>query len=172
MEEDGLTAAQRLREVGLRVTSSRIAVLESLAEGRHLEVDAIGRLARERLGSLSTQAVYDILRALVLAGLVRRIEPAGSPALFESRAGDNHHHVVCRACGTIGDVDCVRGRRPCLEPSDTHGFVIDEAEVTFWGLCPVCAASESDLSAPEEMTAVQVGRERKREKKEEEEVHA
>lgn len=135
------TAPERLRAAGLRVTSSRMAVLESLGQGRHLDVEQIGKLARARIGSLSTQGVYDILRALVLAGLIRRIEPAGSPALFESRAGDNHHHVVCRVCGAIGDVDCVRGRRPCLEPSDAHGFLIDEAEVTFWGLCPTCVAS-------------------------------
>ena len=132
---------QRLRAAGLRVTSARLAVLEALGPGDHLEVDQIGHRARARLGSLSTQAVYDVLRALGIAGLVRRVEPAGSPALFEARVGDNHHHLVCRACGAVLDVDCLRGRRPCLEPSETHGFLLDEAEVTFWGLCPSCATA-------------------------------
>jgi Fur family ferric uptake transcriptional regulator len=105
-------------------------------------------VARERLGSLSTQAVYDILRAFTEAGLVRRIEPAGSPALYETRVGDNHHHVVCRVCGTVGDVDCAVGERPCLTPSDAHGFVLDEAEITFWGLCPACAPGRAPGTSP------------------------
>ncbi len=134
-----MDAAARLKAVGLRVTATRLAVLAALGADGHMDADAVARVARERLGSLSTQAVYDSLRAFTDTGLVRRIEPAGSPALFETRAGDNHHHVVCRSCGAIGDVDCVVGLRPCLTPSDTHGFDLDEAEVTFWGKCPDCA---------------------------------
>jgi len=113
-------------------------VLEVLASGGHLTVDEIARRVRTRLGSISTQAVYDVLGALTRAGLARRIEPAGSPALYEARTGDNHHHVVCRSCGAIADVDCAIGQAPCLQASATHGFTIDEAEVTYWGLCPAC----------------------------------
>jgi Fe2+ or Zn2+ uptake regulation protein len=129
-----------LRARNLRVTRPRLAVLDVLTEGGHLEVEDIARRVRGRLDSISTQAVYDILGALCRVGLARRIEPAGSPARFEARAGDNHHHVVCRGCGEIADVDCAVGRRPCLTPSDGHGFELDEAEVTFWGLCPACQA--------------------------------
>ena len=127
-----------LRERGLRVTKPRLAVLDILAEGGHLEVDDIARRARARLDSVSTQAVYDVLGALARAGLARRLEPAGSPARYEARVGDNHHHIVCRGCGEIADVDCVVGERPCLTPAAGHGFELDEAEVTFWGLCPAC----------------------------------
>ena len=127
-----------LRERGLRVTKPRLAVLDILAEGGHLEVDDIARRARTRLDSVSTQAVYDVLGALTRAGLARRLEPAGSPARYEARVGDNHHHIVCRGCGEIADVDCVVGERPCLTPAAGHGFELDEAEVTFWGLCPAC----------------------------------
>jgi len=129
-----------LRGHGLRVTRPRLAVLEILAEGGHLEVDDIAGRARDRLDSVSTQAVYDVLGALSRAGLARRIEPAGSPARFEARVGDNHHHVVCRGCGAIADVDCAVGERPCLTPNEAQGFEVDEAEVTFWGLCPDCQA--------------------------------
>jgi len=134
------TGEQRLRSAGLRVTRPRLAVLEVLGEGGHLEVDEIARRVRIRLDSVSTQAVYDVLSALSRAGLARRIEPAGSSALFEARTGDNHHHVVCRGCGAVGDVDCAVGSKPCLEPNVTNGFAIDEAEVTFWGLCATCQA--------------------------------
>jgi len=120
------------------VTRPRVAVLEVLSEGGHLEVDDIANRVRGRLDSVSTQAVYDVLGALARAGLARRIEPAGSAALYEHRVGDNHHHVVCRGCGAVADVDCAVGAAPCLEPSTSHGFVLDEAEVTFWGLCPSC----------------------------------
>jgi Fur family ferric uptake transcriptional regulator len=135
------TAEQLLRSRGLRVTRPRLAVLEVLANGGHLEVDDIARQVRDRLDSVSTQAVYDVLGALSQAGLARRIEPAGSPARFEARTGDNHHHLVCRTCGTVVDVDCVVGYAPCLDPNDGHGFTVDEAEVTFWGLCPACQGS-------------------------------
>ena len=115
-------------------------MLDVLSGGGHLEVDEIAAAVRMRLDSVSTQAVYDVLGALSRAGLARRIEPAGSAARFEARVGDNHHHIVCRSCGTIEDVDCVRGERPCLHPATDHGFEVDEAEVTFWGLCPSCQA--------------------------------
>ncbi|MCW6007543.1 transcriptional repressor [Micromonospora sp. CPCC 205371] len=129
-----------LRSRGLRVTRPRLAVLEVLSTGGHLEVDEIAQQVRTRLDSVSTQAVYDVLGALSRAGLARRLEPAGSPARYERRSGDNHHHVVCRGCGEVADVDCVVGEAPCLDPNVTHGFEIDEAEVTFWGLCPDCQA--------------------------------
>ena len=122
-----------LRSRGLRVTRPRLAVLEVLATGGHLEVDEITRQVREQLDSVSTQAVYDVLGALVRAGLSRRIEPAGSPARYEARVGDNHHHVVCRACGAISDVDCSVGTAPCLDPeaATAYGFEVDAAEATF-----------------------------------------
>lgn len=138
----GATAAiERLRQAGLRVTAVRVAVLEAVAGSPHLDVDALWREVGRRLGSVSKQATYDALEALRNAALVRKIEPAGSPARYETRAGDNHHHAVCRSCGVAADVDCAVGAAPCLEPADSHGFVIDEAEVVFWGLCPDCAAS-------------------------------
>jgi Fur family transcriptional regulator, stress-responsive regulator len=127
---------------GLRVTAPRLAVYRAVAEtAGHPDVEAIATRARAQIGTLSTQAVYDALHALSAAGLLRRIEPAGSPARFEARVGDNHHHVVCRVCGAAHDVDCVVGAAPCLSPSDAGGFVVDEAEVTFWGLCPDCQAA-------------------------------
>src|SRR5215475_13904976 len=132
--------AEELRARGLRVTKPRLAVLDVLSEGEHLDVDEIAARVRNRLDSVSIQAVYDVLGALARAGLARRIEPAGSPARYESRVGDNHHHIVCRGCGTIADVDCAVGAAPCLDPSTSHGFEVDEAEITFWGLCPACQA--------------------------------
>jgi Fur family ferric uptake transcriptional regulator len=129
---------ERLRIRGLRVTRPRLAVLEILHEGGHLEVEQVTQRVRDRLESVSTQAVYDVLGALARAGLARRIEPAGSPARYEARNGDNHHHVVCRACGEIADIDCTVGSAPCLDPNTAVGYEIDEAEVTFWGLCPGC----------------------------------
>ena len=127
-----------LRAAGLRVTRPRLAVLAEVRDHPHADVDTIAAGARNRLGSLSTQAVYDVLYALTAAGLLRRIEPAGSPARFELQTGDNHHHLVCRDCDAIVDVDCDAGRTPCLQPSDDAGYLIDEAEVTFWGVCPAC----------------------------------
>ncbi|SNT61236.1 Fur family transcriptional regulator, ferric uptake regulator [Asanoa hainanensis] len=135
--------AALLRARGMRVTRPRLAVLQVLGAGGHLEVDEIATAVRTRLDSVSTQAVYDVLGALSRAGLARRIEPAGSPARFEARTGDNHHHVVCRACGAIADVDCVHGTAPCLDPVGAGGFVVDEAEVTFWGLCPACQRAKA-----------------------------
>lgn len=130
-----------LRGAGLRVTRPRAAVLTAVYEHPHADTDSIIGVAREQLGEVSTQAVYDVLRALTGAGLVRRIEPAGSVARYESRVGDNHHHVVCRSCGAIADVDCAAGHTPCLTASEDHGYAIDEAEVTYWGLCPACATA-------------------------------
>lgn len=122
----------------MRITAPRLAVLAALYRGGHLNADAIAVVARERLGSLSRQAVYDNLHVLLEVGLIRRIEPANAPALYEARVGDNHHHLICKHCGRIEDMDCVVGRRPCLEPTTTHGFLIVEAEVIFWGICPAC----------------------------------
>jgi len=129
-----------LRERGLRVTGSRLAVLRALAGHAHATADDVVRAVRADLGSVSVQAVYDCLHALTAAGLLRRMEPAGHPARYERRTGDNHHHVVCRSCGAVADVDCAVGEAPCLTPVASHGFAVDLAEVTFWGLCPDCAA--------------------------------
>ena len=138
-----LDAEQLLREAALRVTRPRVAVLTAVYEHPHADTDSIIAVVRTDLGEVSTQAVYDVLRALTSAGLVRRIEPAGSVARYESRVADNHHHLVCRSCGAIEDVDCAVGTAPCLTASDDHGFAIDEAEVTYWGLCPACSTPPS-----------------------------
>ena len=130
-----------LRDAALRVTRPRVAVLTAIYDRPHADTDAIIGVVRADLGEVSHQAVYDVLRALTSAGLVRRIQPTGSVARYESRVGDNHHHVVCRACGTIADADCAVGAAPCLTASDDHGFAIDEAEVIYWGVCPDCAGS-------------------------------
>jgi Fur family ferric uptake transcriptional regulator len=137
---------QSLRDAELRVTRPRLAVLGAVHAHPHADTDTIIRAARADLGAVSHQAVYDVLRALTAAGLVRRIEPPGSAARYEARVGDNHHHVVCRVCGAIADVDCAVGDTPCLTASDDRGFVIDEAEVTYWGICRDCAGPlRSDL---------------------------
>ncbi len=132
-----------LRGAALRVTRPRVAVLSAVHDHPHADTDSILGVVREDLGGVSHQAVYDVLRALTSAGLVRRIEPPGSVARYESRVGDNHHHVVCRSCGAIADVDCAVGTTPCLTASDDNGFVIDEAEVVYWGLCPGCSTAHS-----------------------------
>ena len=130
-----------LRRASLRVTRPRVSVLAAVHEHPHADTDTLLAAARSELGTVSHQAVYDVLRALTDHGLVRRIQPPGSVARYEARVGDNHHHVVCRRCGTIADVDCAVGDAPCLEASDDAGFVIDEAEVVYWGLCAPCAAT-------------------------------
>ncbi|WP_435224366.1 Fur family transcriptional regulator [Streptomyces sp. Tue6028] len=135
------STAQELRGAGLRVTAARVALLETVRGGDHLGVEAIASGVRDRVGHISLQAVYDALHALTAAGLIRRIEPAGSPARFEGRVGDNHHHVVCRSCGAVADVDCAVREAPCLTASEDHGFAIDEAEVIYWGLCSACSAA-------------------------------
>jgi Fur family ferric uptake transcriptional regulator len=138
MHTKGADPRDWLRAAGLRVTAPRIAVLDAVAERPHSDADTVAATVRDALGSVSTQAVYDVLHACVRAGILRRIEPAGSSARYETRIGDNHHHLVCRSCGAVADVDCAVGEAPCLDPSDAHGFVVDEAEVVFWGLCPTC----------------------------------
>jgi Fe2+ or Zn2+ uptake regulation protein len=132
-----------LRGAALRVTRPRVAVLSAVHEHPHADTDSIIGVVREDLGGVSHQAVYDVLRALTAAGLLRRNEPPGSVARYEARVGDNHHHVVCRSCGAIADVDCAVGTTPCLTASDDHGYAIDEAEVIYWGLCPGCSTTTS-----------------------------
>ena len=137
-------AAGLLRNAELRVTRPRLAVLAAVAEHPHADTDTIVGVVRQALPEVSRQAVYDVLAALTGVGLLRKIQPSGSPARYESRVGDNHHHMVCRSCGVIADVDCAVGEAPCLIPSDPDGaldgFVVDEAEVVYWGICPACAA--------------------------------
>lgn len=130
-----------LRGAALRVTRPRLAVLTAVQAHPHAATHSILSAVRRELPDVSHQAVYDVLRALTATGLVRRIQPSGSVARYESRSGDNHHHVVCRSCGVIADVDCAVGETPCLTASDDRGFSIDEAEVVYWGVCPECAAA-------------------------------
>jgi Fur family ferric uptake transcriptional regulator len=131
-----------LRGAGLRVTRQRLAVLDALAELAHADTESVIHAVRRDLPDVSHQAIYDSLRALTAAGLARRVQPNGSVARYEVRVGDNHHHLVCRSCGEITDVDCATGHVPCLTASDDHGFVIDEAEVIYWGTCPTCIAAQ------------------------------
>jgi Fe2+ or Zn2+ uptake regulation protein len=144
-----------LRAAGLRVTRPRLAVLDAVHQHPHVDTEALIGAARTRLGEVSHQAVYDVLRILTDRGLVRRIQPQGSVARYEARVGDNHHHLVCRSCGRIVDVDCTTGAAPCLIPSDDAGFAIDEAEIVFWGRCPSCAAGQPP--APPDRPAPQRG---------------
>ena len=134
-------AEQMLRDASPRVTRPRVAVLSAVHQHPHADTAAIVDVVREQVGDVSVQAVYDVLHALTDAGLLRRIEPAGSVARYEARVGDNHHHVVCRACGAIADVDCAVGHTPCLTASTDHGFMIDEAEVVYWGTCGPCSTA-------------------------------
>ena len=134
---------RELRAAGLRVTRPRLAVLDAVHAHPHVDTETLIGAARERVGTVSHQAVYDVLRALTDSGLVRRIQPRDSVARYEARVGDNHHHLVCRSCGAIVDVDCATGETRCLTASDDAGFEIDEAEVVYWGLCPACAAGPS-----------------------------
>ena len=130
-----------LRSAGLRVTAARLGVLEALDRRPHSDTETIIAEVRGSVGSVSPQAVYNVLAALCASGIARRIEPAGSLALYELRVADNHHHVVCRRCGAVGDVDCAVDERPCLTPSDAQGYILDEAEVTYWGICPACQSN-------------------------------
>jgi Fur family transcriptional regulator, stress-responsive regulator len=134
---------QMLRGAALRVTGPRLAVLAAVQAHPHADTDSVIGVVRRDLPDVSHQAVYDVLRALTSAGLVRRIQPSGSVARYESRVGDNHHHVVCRSCGVIADVDCAVGDTPCLIASDDRGFLIDEAEVIYWGVCSICSTAKS-----------------------------
>jgi len=137
-----------LQSAGLRITRPRLTVLEVLSSRPHSPADTVLQAARQAQPSISVQTVYDVLAACTDAGLVRRIEPAGSPALFETRTADNHHHLVCRACGQVTDVDCAAGRAPCLQPSDPAGYAVDEAEVVFWGMCPTCQSNPLHPTRP------------------------
>ncbi|MGY1712274.1 Fur family transcriptional regulator [Geodermatophilus sp. SYSU D00758] len=152
---DAADLERLLRAAGLRVTRPRLAVLDAVHAHPHVDTETLIGAARARMGAVSHQAVYDVLRALTDSGLVRRIQPQGSVARYEARVGDNHHHLVCRSCGAIVDVDCATGAAPCLTPSDDGGFVIDEAEVVYWGRCPSCAAGPSP--APPDRTAAERG---------------
>jgi Fur family ferric uptake transcriptional regulator len=138
-----LAFQQMLRGAALRVTRPRLAVLSAVHAHPHADTESIIGAVRRELPAVSHQAVYDSLHTLTAAGLVRRIQPSGSVARYEARVGDNHHHLVCRSCGTIADVDCAAGEAPCLTASDDRGFEIDEAEVIYWGLCPACAIAQS-----------------------------
>ena len=140
--------AQVLRQHGLQVTAQRLAVLRAVASRPHGTADEIEELVRAEIGTVSRQAVYDALGTLSAKGLIRRIQPARSPARYEDRVDDNHHHLVCRGCGTTVDVECAVGSRPCLDASEEHGFIVDEAEVIYWGICPACqkaGASKGDV---------------------------
>lgn len=134
------TSESRLRGAGLRVTTPRLAVLDAVREAPHSDADAIRRSLASAHPALSVQSVHNVLHDLSEAGILRRIEPERSAALYEARVDDNHHHVVCRSCGAVADVDCVKGEAPCLHPAEASGFVIEQADVVFWGRCPACAA--------------------------------
>ena len=139
---------EQLRTAELRVTRPRIAVLEAVNQHPHADTETIFGAVRTGLPEVSRHTVYDVLHALTGAGLVRRIQPSGSVARYESRVGDNHHHLVCRSCGAIADVDCAVGEAPCLTASDHSGFLVDEAEVIYWGMCPDCSAAHASRSHP------------------------
>lgn len=147
-------AAIVLRNARLRVTRPRVAVIDELRHRPHTNAEDVAAAVRARLGKVSRQAIYDVLHALHDAGIVRRIEPAGSPALYELHTGDNHHHLVCRRCAALADVDCAVGAAPCLDPAQTHGYAVDEAEVVFWGLCPACSPTPTADERPPRGTAV------------------
>jgi Fur family transcriptional regulator, stress-responsive regulator len=138
-----------LRAAGLRVTRPRLAVLDAVHANPHVDTEALIRAARARLGVVSHQAVYDVLHVLTEKGLVRRIQPQGAVARYEARVGDNHHHLVCRSCGRISDVDCAIGEAPCLTPSASQGFVVDEAEVIYWGTCRSCTTALTTTPVPD-----------------------
>jgi Fur family transcriptional regulator, stress-responsive regulator len=137
---------QMLRRHGVQVTAQRLAVMRAVSRCRHGTADDIERIVRSEIGAVSRQAVYDALGMLTDKGLIRRIQPARSPARYEDRVDDNHHHLVCRTCGDTVDVDCAVGANPCLQVVDDHGFVIDEAEVMFWGICPACQAGQAAVA--------------------------
>ena len=138
--------AEKLRKKGLQVTAQRVAVMKAVTRTPHATADEVAEQVRTEIGTISRQAVYDALAALVEKGLLRRIQPARSPALYEDRVGDNHHHVICRQCGRAADVDCAVGDAPCLTAADNSGFEIDEAEVIFWGVCPECKSASATKS--------------------------
>jgi len=145
-------SADLLRRHGVQVTAQRVAVLAAVSRRPHATADDVAKVVRAEIGVISRQAVYDALGVLADKGLIRRIQPAGSPARYESRAGDNHHHLICRGCGRLVDVDCAVGAAPCLTPADDSGYEIDEAEVVYWGRCPECLARTSARSGDDEKT--------------------
>ncbi len=138
-----MTPAELLRQHGIQVTAQRIAVMRAISQHPHATADAVAEAARADIGTISLQSVYNALGILVDAGLVRHIQPVGSPSRYEDRVGDNHHHLICRDCGRLVDVDCAVGETPCLTASDDHGFAIDEADVVYWGRCPQCQQTSS-----------------------------
>jgi Fur family transcriptional regulator, stress-responsive regulator len=140
--ESVVDGASLLREHGLQVTAQRLAVLRAVSDVPHATADELANVVRTELGTVSRQAVYDSLALLTEKGLLRRIQPAGSPARYEDRVGDNHHHAICRDCGRTADINCAVGAAPCLAPDDAAGYRIDEAEVIYWGQCPDCATSQ------------------------------
>jgi Fur family ferric uptake transcriptional regulator len=141
--------AELLRGRGIHVTAQRLAVMRAVASQPHITADAVAEAVRAEIGAISLQSVYDALAVLVAEGLIRRIQPAGSPARFEDRVGDNHHHLICRVCGRLVDVDCAAGAAPCLTAADDMGYEIDEAEVAYWGRCPDCLAQQRTTSRTE-----------------------
>ncbi len=145
--------SEQLRRAGLRVTAPRVMVLRALAQMPHASVDQVLDVVRRESGAVSAQGVADVLRACTEAGIVRRIEPARSPARYELRVADNHHHLICRRCGVVVDVDCAVGRAPCLDLADDHGFLVDEAEVVYWGLCPECRAPSAPSASATSSTS-------------------
>jgi Fe2+ or Zn2+ uptake regulation protein len=138
-----LPPAELLRQRGIQVTAQRLAVLRAVAGQPHITADGVAEVVRVEIGAISLQSVYDALGLLVAEGLIRRIQPTGSPARFEDRVGDNHHHLICRICGRMVDVDCAVGDAPCLTAKDDNGYEIDEAEVAYWGRCPECVAQSA-----------------------------
>jgi Fur family ferric uptake transcriptional regulator len=148
VDAHAVDTAVRLRAAGLRVTDSRRAVVEALVERPHASADELFAVVARTLPATSLQSVYNALGDFVDAGLARRIEPAGRPGLFELRVDDNHHHLICSQCGAVEDVDCVVGAAPCLTPADAHGYAVQVAEVTFWGVCPACANAASIAGDP------------------------
>ena len=141
-----------LRQRGIQVTAQRLAVLRAVSGQAHITADGVAAVVRAEIGSISLQSVYDTLSLLVVEGLIRRFQPAGSPARFETRVGDNHHHLICRVCSRLVDVDCAVHAAPCLTPPDGMGYEIDEAEVTYWGRCPQCVAQSTAVSPPDPTT--------------------
>ena len=139
--------AETLRKHGLQVTAQRLAVLRAVCGRPHSTADAVAEMVREEIGAISRQAVYDALGMLAEKGIIRRIQPAGSPTLYEDRVGDNHHHLICRKCGRTVDVDCAVGETPCLTAADASGFTIDEAEIIYWGTCPKCLRTRRKSTA-------------------------
>jgi Fur family transcriptional regulator, stress-responsive regulator len=141
-----------LRRHGLQVTAQRLAVLRAVSDRPHSTADDLGNVVRAEIGAISQQAVYDVLAALTDKGLVRRIQPAGSPARYEDRVGDNHHHLICRSCRRMVDVDCAVGNTPCLTAADDSGYEVDEAEVIYWGRCPECVAATATAATQQQQT--------------------